>query len=61
MLRLLSPKAQGWKDFWKKLKPCHVGIHYIAPTEYSQMSTHMLKFQSFFSVFAPFYIGKSNH
>ena len=26
MLRLLSSKAQGRKDFWKPSKPCHIGI-----------------------------------
>ena len=31
-------------------KPCHVGIHKIVFTEYSQMSTHMPVVQSF-SVF----------
>ena len=38
MLRLLSSIAQGCKPL-----PCHVDIHWIALTEYSQM-----KFQSFF-------------
>ena len=61
MLRLLTSKAQGHKDFWKSSKPYHVGIHWIALTEYSQMSTHMPWFQSFFSVFASFCIGKINH
>ena len=28
-------------------KPCHVDIHWIALAEYSQMSTHVLGFQSF--------------
>ena len=32
----------------KPSKPCHVGIHWIAFTEYSQMSTHMPGFHSFF-------------
>ena len=41
MLRLLSSKAQRCKKFGKSSKPCHVGIHSIAPTEYCQMSTHM--------------------
>ena len=40
MLRLLSSEAQGRKDFRKLSKPCHVGIHWIALAEYSQMSTH---------------------
>ena len=48
MLRLPSYKAQGRKDFWKLSKPCHVGIHWIGLNEYSQMSTHLTGFQSFF-------------
>ena len=32
-------------------KPCHIGIHLIALVKYSQMSTHMPGFQSFFQVF----------
>ena len=34
-------QGQGRKDFRKPSKPCHVGIHWIALTEYSQMSTHV--------------------
>ena len=35
--------------FWKKsYKTCNVGIHWIALTEYSQMSTHLPGFQSYF-------------
>ena len=30
MLRLLSSKARGSKDFLKPSKPCHVGIHWKA-------------------------------
>ena len=51
MLRLLSSKAQGRKDFWKTSKPCHVGIHWIDLVEYSQMSTHLRGFQSFKKIF----------
>ena len=58
MLRLLSSKSQGRKDFWKPSKTCHVGIHWIALTECSQMSTHMTGFQSFFSFFVSFCNGK---
>ena len=47
MLRLLSSKARGRKGLLKPSKPCHVGIHWIALAEYSQMSTHMPGFQSF--------------
>ena len=41
MLRLLSFKAQGCKDFWKKTtsKLCHVSIYWKALAEYSQ--THL--------------------
>ena len=35
MLRLLSFKALGCKDFLKSSKPCRVGIHWIALAEYS--------------------------
>ena len=30
-----------------RVKPCHVGIHWIALTEFSQMGTHVAGFQSF--------------
>ena len=43
------------------LKSCHVGIHWITLTEHSQMSTHLPGFQSFFSFFASFCIGKISH
>ena len=59
MLRLLSSKAQECKDFWKTSKPCHVGIHWIALTEYSQMSTHVPGFQSFHSFFVSLWIGQT--
>ena len=45
MLRLLLPKAQGHKVFWKPSKPYHVGIHWITLVEYSQMSTRMPGFR----------------
>ena len=48
MLRLLSSNAQERKYFWKPSKPCHVGIHWITLTEYSQMSTHMSGFMHYF-------------
>ena len=41
-----------WKaDFWKTSKPCHVGIHWIALAEFSQVSTHMPGLQLFFPGF----------
>ena len=48
MLRLLSSKVQGCKDLWRQSLPCHVGIHWIALIEHSQMSTHVPRFQSNF-------------
>ena len=52
MLRLLSSNAHlGHKDFWKPSKPYHVGIHWMALAEHSQMSTHVPGFQPFFSFF----------
>ena len=61
MLRLLSSKAQGGKDFCKPSKPCLVGVHWIALTEYSQMSTHVPVFQSFLRFFTSFCIGQISH
>ena len=58
MLRLLSSKAQGHKDFWKQSKPCHIGIHWRALAEYSQMSIHVPGFQYFFCCFASFCIAQ---
>ena len=61
MPRLLSSKAQGRKGFGKLSKPYHVGIHWIALAEHSQMSTHVPGFHSFFSFFASFCIGQISH
>ena len=47
MLRLFSAEAQGRKP----LKPCRVGIHWIALAEYSQMSTHVSGFSVIFQFF----------
>ena len=58
MLRLLSSKAQECKVFWKPSKPCHLGIHWIALAEHSNVGTHVPRFQSFFKVFAWFCIGQ---
>ena len=58
MLRLLSSKAQGRKDFQKRSKPCHVGIHPIALAEYSQMSTHLTGIQSFLGFLHHFVLAK---
>ena len=48
MLRLLWPKHKDVKIFEKTSKPYHVGIHWIALTECSRVSTHVPGFQSFF-------------
>ena len=61
MLRLPLSKTQGCKDFWKTSKPCRAGIHRIALAEYSQMSTHVPGFRSFFRFFASFCIGQLSH
>ena len=61
ILRLLSSKVQGRKDFWKPSKPCHVGIHWKALAECSQMSTHLPGFQSFLRLFASFCIDQIRH
>ena len=62
MLSLLSSKKHGREDFWKSSKPCQVGFHWIAPARYSQMSTHVPGFLSFFKgFFASFCIGQIRH
>ena len=58
MLGLLTSKAQECKDFWKSIKTCHVGIHWIAHAENSQMSTHVPGFQSFSMFLHPFVLAK---
>ena len=52
MLRLISSKAQERKDFCQPAKPYLVGIHLIALAKFSQMSTHLPGFQSFFKSYA---------
>ena len=61
IMRLLSSKRQGRKDFWKPSKPCHVGSHWITIAEYSQMNTHEPRFQSFFRYFTSFYVAQISH
>ena len=46
------------QKFRKPFKPYHVGIHWKALTEYSQISTHVPWFQSFFRLFASLCIGQ---
>ena len=45
LLRLRSSKGQGHNDFWKASKLCHIGIHWKALAEFSQMRTHLAGFQ----------------
>ena len=61
MLRVHSPKAQKRKNLWKTSKPCHVGTHWKALAEYSQMSTHLAGFRWFFRFFALFCFGRISH
>ena len=59
MLRLFFlSKAQGRKTFSETFKPCHVGIHWIALTGYSLMSTHMPWFEYFFQFLQHFVLAK---
>ena len=63
ILRLILPKAQRRKDFLKAIKTlsCWYSLDSSHWAEYSQMSTHMPGFQSFFSFFASFCIGQISH
>ena len=54
-------KAQEGKNLWKPSKPCHVGTHWIALTDYSQMNTHTPGVQRFPRIFALFCIGQFSH
>ena len=59
MLRALLSKAQGCKTFENRPSlNCHVGTHWKALTEYSQMCTHLPGFQSFFSFLHHFVMAK---
>ena len=58
MLRLRSSKSQGHRDFWKPCKLCCGAIHWIALTEYFQMSTHLPGFQPFFRFLHHFVMAK---
>ena len=55
MLRLLSSKAQGRKDPWKLPKPCHVGIHWEALTEFSHEYPYA-RVSIIFPVFLPHFV-----
>ena len=55
------PKDKDAKSFEKTAKPCHVGMHWIALAECSQMSTYVPGFQSFLRFFASFCIGQISH
>ena len=55
MPRLISFKMQKTQ---KPSKPCHGGIHWIALVAYSQMSTHVPGFRSFFRFLHTFVLAK---
>ena len=64
ILGLLSSKAQRCKDIRKSSKPCHVGIHWTALAEYSQMSTHNGPYTMvsvIFQFIASFCVGQISH
>ena len=44
MLSLLSSEEQERNTFKKPSKPCHIGIQWIALTEYSRVSTYVHHF-----------------
>ena len=58
-----NPRNQVPKhnDFLKLSRPCHVGIHWIALAEYTQMSTHMPGFQPFSRLIASFCIDQMSN
>ena len=58
MLKLLSSEVQGCKDISKSSKPYHVGIHWIALAEFSQISTNVPGFLSFSGFFKHFLMAK---
>ena len=58
MLRLFSSNAQGRKKIWKPSKPCHVGIHWIALAEHSQISTHVPGYSRFSGFWHHFILAK---
>ena len=55
---ILFSKVQGHESLWKSSKPCDVGIHWKALAEYSQMSTHLPGFRSFFRFLHLFVLTK---
>ena len=59
MLRLLSSKTKIFENHL--IIPCHVGIHWKALVEYSQMSTHLPGFTSFSRFLASFWIAQIIH
>ena len=50
-------KHKNAKIFQNHLNTVMLEIHWIVLAEYSQMSTHVPGFRSFFRIFASFYIG----
>ena len=56
MLKLPRQKHKS-ANCYEIIEPCHVGIHWIALTEYSQMSTHLPGFRSFSGVLCHFVLA----
>ena len=61
MLSLILSKEKESKIFWKPSKPGHVGINWIALTEYAQMSTYVPGFHHFLVFCVLFCIGQISH
>ena len=61
LLRLLLSRAQEHKYFWKTPKPYHVGIHWIALTEFSQMNTICQGFSQFLGFLIILYSQINHH
>ena len=61
MLRLRVSTAQGLNHFWKPSKTCHIGIHWTALAEYSQMRGHVPGFQSFIRCLGSICIWQIGH
>ena len=58
MLNLFYPSHSS-TEMWQLPKPCHVGTHWKALAEYSQVSTHLPGFQSFLRILYHFVLVKS--
>ena len=50
-VKVTFPQRTRVQRFFKTAKPCHIGIHWIALTVYSQIGTNVRGFQLIFQVF----------